>query len=136
MSHFCTRPGGPNVYAGVPKDYTGAQVTPDNFLRLLVGGDPEGGLPPGAKTLDSGPDDHVFVYFADHGAPNMIMFPGGAHVSASQLRAANEEMRRRRRFGRMVYYVEVSQTRWFGPAGREGGESQLCAQWNVDEQNF
>ena len=29
----------------------------------------------------SGPDDDVFVYFADHGAPGLIAFPDGAVVS-------------------------------------------------------
>lgn len=35
------RPDGPNVYQGVPKDYTGKHVTPENFLRVLRG-DAEG----------------------------------------------------------------------------------------------
>lgn len=31
------RPDGPNVYQGVPKDYTGDDVTPENFLGVLNG---------------------------------------------------------------------------------------------------
>ena len=27
------------------------------------------------KVIASGPNDHVFVYFADHGAPGLIAFP-------------------------------------------------------------
>ena len=27
------------------------------------------------KVIESGPNDHVFVYFADHGAPGLIAFP-------------------------------------------------------------
>ncbi|KAH9371507.1 hypothetical protein HPB48_017496 [Haemaphysalis longicornis] len=34
------RPNGTNVYQGVPKDYTGDNVTPHNFLRVLQGIDP------------------------------------------------------------------------------------------------
>ena len=36
------RPGGPNVYEGVPKDYTGKEVTPENFLKVLKGEDMTG----------------------------------------------------------------------------------------------
>jgi legumain len=28
------QPNGPNVYAGVVKDYTGADVTPENFIKV------------------------------------------------------------------------------------------------------
>ena len=31
------RPGGPNVYDGVLKDYVGDDVTPINFLNILQG---------------------------------------------------------------------------------------------------
>lgn len=37
--------------------------------------------------LGSGPDDHVFVYFTDHGAPGILAFPND-DVSASVLPAA------------------------------------------------
>ena len=26
------------------------------------------------KTIESGPNDHIFVYFADHGAPGILGF--------------------------------------------------------------
>ena len=29
----------------------------------------------------SGPDDHIFVFYTDHGAPGLIGFPGGMAVS-------------------------------------------------------
>ena len=29
------------------------------------------------KVLKSGPNDHVFIFFSDHGAPNLIGFPQG-----------------------------------------------------------
>ncbi|PNI97619.1 LGMN isoform 18, partial [Pan troglodytes] len=32
------RPNGTDVYQGVPKDYTGEDVTPQNFLAVLRGG--------------------------------------------------------------------------------------------------
>uniref|UniRef100_A0A8C9X0Z5 legumain n=1 Tax=Sander lucioperca TaxID=283035 RepID=A0A8C9X0Z5_SANLU len=68
------RPNGTDVYKGVPKDYTGDEVTPQNFLAVLKGDSSKvkGGS---GKVLKSGPNDHVFVYFTDHGAPGILAFP-------------------------------------------------------------
>uniref|UniRef100_A0AAY4DTK2 Legumain prodomain domain-containing protein n=1 Tax=Denticeps clupeoides TaxID=299321 RepID=A0AAY4DTK2_9TELE len=68
------RPNGTDVYHGVVKDYTGEDVTPENFLAVLKGdaASVKGGT---GKVLKSGPDDHVFVYFTDHGAPGILAFP-------------------------------------------------------------
>uniref|UniRef100_A0A4W6FDU0 legumain n=1 Tax=Lates calcarifer TaxID=8187 RepID=A0A4W6FDU0_LATCA len=68
------RPNGTDVYKGVPKDYTGDDVTPENFLAVLKGDSSKirGGS---GKVLKSGPNDHVFVYFTDHGAPGILAFP-------------------------------------------------------------
>lgn len=63
------------MYAGVPKDYTGEDVTPENFLKVLQG-DAEGlrGVGSG-KVLQSGPNDRVFINLVDHGAPGIFGFP-------------------------------------------------------------
>jgi legumain len=79
-------PNGPDVYAGVPKDYVKSAVTPKNFLKILAGAccvcdrDPvvmlsffwycagEAPSEGSGKVLNSGPNDRVFIYFADHGA--------------------------------------------------------------------
>uniref|UniRef100_A0A672L386 Legumain-like n=1 Tax=Sinocyclocheilus grahami TaxID=75366 RepID=A0A672L386_SINGR len=68
------RPNGSDVYKGVLKDYTGDDVTPQNFLAVLKGdaASVKGGS---GKVLKSGPNDHVFVYFTDHGAPGLLAFP-------------------------------------------------------------
>ena len=57
------------------QDYTGMDVTPKNFLKILRGENMTG--VGSGKTLKSTKDDHVFVYFADHGAPGLIAFPRG-----------------------------------------------------------
>uniref|UniRef100_A0A671SGA9 Legumain-like n=1 Tax=Sinocyclocheilus anshuiensis TaxID=1608454 RepID=A0A671SGA9_9TELE len=68
------RPNGTDVYKGVLKDYTGDDVTPQNFLAVLKGdaASVKGGS---GKVVKSGPNDHVFVYFTDHGAPGLLAFP-------------------------------------------------------------
>lgn len=72
---------GPNVYNGVLKDYTGRSVTPKNFLSILQGNDKDPELSKGSnKVIKSGPNDNVFVFFADHGAPGLVAFPDGSSV--------------------------------------------------------
>ena len=66
-------PAGKDVYHGVPKDYTGKDVTPEVFLKVLQGQDPGVGS---GKVIKSGPNDRVFVNFADHGAPGQTVLVG------------------------------------------------------------
>ncbi|CAG2179648.1 unnamed protein product, partial [Oppiella nova] len=56
---------GTYVYHGVPKDYTGDDVNPINFMAVLRG---DRTLERNhKKVVKSGPNDHIFVYFNDHG---------------------------------------------------------------------
>ncbi|PNX84150.1 vacuolar-processing enzyme-like protein [Trifolium pratense] len=64
-------PHGNNVYKGVPKDYTGEDVTVNNFFAALLGN--KSALTGGSgKVVDSGPNDHIFVYYSDHGGPGVL----------------------------------------------------------------
>lgn len=77
-------PNGTDVYKGVPKDYVCSTVRPDVFLKVnkkrlkmsqisdiftnqVLKGEKMENIGSG-KTLASGPNDNVFVYFTDHGA--------------------------------------------------------------------
>lgn len=53
------------------QDYTQSAATVANVFAVLLGNKTavQGGS---GKVLDSGPDDHVFVYYADHGATGII----------------------------------------------------------------
>jgi legumain len=64
-------PKGGDVYAGVPKDYTGHQVTTENFFAVLLGNKTAvtGGS---GKVIDSKPEDHIFIYYSDHGGPGVL----------------------------------------------------------------
>jgi len=99
-------PGGPNVYPGVPKDYTGAEVTPQNFLKILRGED----MGPGKKTVKSGPNDRIFVFFSDHGAPGLIAFPGFDVLHAGDLIETIESMYNDRKYKEMVFYIEACES--------------------------
>lgn len=63
------KPGGKDVYHGVPKDYTKDEVTPQNAIKILNGD--KGLKSKGKKVIESTDKDHIFIYFADHGAPGL-----------------------------------------------------------------
>jgi len=99
---------GPNVYPGVPKDYTGATVTPENFLNVLLGKDMTG-IGSG-KTLKSGPNDRVFIFFSDHGAPGLVAFPGFKMLYAKDLLPVLTSMSNNKKFDQMVFYLEACES--------------------------
>ncbi|XP_042145033.1 legumain-like [Ixodes scapularis] len=96
-------PNGSNVYEGVPKDYAGDLVTPENFLSILQGKKIEGGS---GKVIASGPNDHVFVYFSDHGSPGLIVFPND-YLQATNLIRVIKLMHEQKAFGKLVFYPEA-----------------------------
>ncbi|CAN7942079.1 unnamed protein product [Ixodes hexagonus] len=99
-------PNGANVYAGVPKDYTGDLVTPANFLSILQGKKIKGGS---GKVIASGPNDHVFVFFSDHGAPGLIAFPND-NLHATNLSRVVKLMHTQKKFGKLVFYIEACES--------------------------
>ncbi|TVU20153.1 hypothetical protein EJB05_36349, partial [Eragrostis curvula] len=52
-------PNGTDVYAGVPKDYTGNNVNVHNFLAVLLGDNSNLTGGSGKVVINSGPDDHI-----------------------------------------------------------------------------
>jgi legumain len=56
------------------QDYTGDQVTTENFFAVLMGNKTAvtGGS---RKVINSKPNDHIFIYYADHGGAGSL----GAH---------------------------------------------------------
>ncbi|KAK7853685.1 vacuolar-processing enzyme alpha-isozyme [Quercus suber] len=71
-------PNGSDVYHGVPKDYTGANVTVNNFFAVILGN--RSALTGGSgKVVDSGPNDHIFIYDTDHGGPGVLACDSGSN---------------------------------------------------------
>ncbi|XP_007472623.2 legumain [Monodelphis domestica] len=103
------RPNGTDVYKGVPKDYTKENVTPENFLAVLRG-DAEAVKNKGSgKVLKSGPKDHVFVYFTDHGAPGLLAFPDD-DLHAKDLDKTIHYMFQHKKYRKMVFYIEACES--------------------------
>ncbi|KAH7965987.1 hypothetical protein HPB49_012498 [Dermacentor silvarum] len=99
-------PNGKDVYQGVPKDYTGDLVTPQNFLNILQGKKVKGGS---GKVIASGPNDHIFVNFADHGAPGLIAFPND-QLRARSFMKVIKSMYQRNKFAKMAIYIEACES--------------------------
>ncbi|KAM9787333.1 legumain [Syngnathus typhle] len=102
------RPNGSDVYKGVLKDYTSQDVTPENFLAVLKGdaSKVKGGS---GKVLKSGPNDHVFVYFTDHGAPGIIAFPDG-ELHVKDLQETIQYMHDNKKYKKLVFYIEACES--------------------------
>lgn len=101
------KPGGSDVYHGVVKDYTKKTVTPSNFLKILQGQEVDVGS---QKVIKSGPDDNVFVYFSDHGAPGIVAFPDGSALHASDLNKAIKSMNTHKQYKNLVLYIEACES--------------------------
>ena len=65
----------------MPRDYTNELANNDTFIKALLGEDLSFGS---GKTLKSGANDHVFVYFSDHGAKGIVAF-GDNYLTAKTL---------------------------------------------------
>lgn len=102
-------PKGSDVYKGVPKDYTGTDVTPQNFLNVLSGNQSALLGTGSGKVIASGPNDNVFVYFADHGAPGLIAFPT-EELHANQLLKTLQDMYTAKRYNKLVFYLEACES--------------------------
>ncbi|XP_072479359.1 legumain [Notamacropus eugenii] len=103
------RPNGTDVYKGVLKDYTQEDVTAENFLAVLRG-DAEAVKNIGSgRVLNSGPQDHVFVYFTDHGAPGLLAFPNN-DLHVKDLNKTIRYMHQHKKYKKMVFYIEACES--------------------------
>jgi len=100
-------PNGPNLYPGVWIDYKGDAVNKDTFLKVL-NGDYHGVKGRGSnKVLFSNANDHVFVYYADHGNKGLIAFPSGGALFTRELLGAIDSMYNNRKYKKLVFYIEA-----------------------------
>ncbi|CAL5204841.1 unnamed protein product [Lathyrus oleraceus] len=102
-------PNGENVYKGVPKDYTGEDVTVGNFFAALLGN--KSALTGGSgKVVDSGPNDHIFVYYSDHGGPGVLGMPTSPYMYASDLIEVLKIKHAAGTYKSLVFYLEACES--------------------------
>nr|XP_043628472.1 vacuolar-processing enzyme-like [Erigeron canadensis] len=99
-------PNGSDVYAGVPKDYTGKNVTAANFYAVLLGNVTavKGGS---GKVVASKPDDKIFVYFTDHGGPGTLGMPNVPFIYAKDFVDVLKTKHAMGTYDEMVLYIEA-----------------------------
>ncbi|KAK9683852.1 hypothetical protein RND81_10G169200 [Saponaria officinalis] len=98
-------PFGSDVYAGVPKDYTGKAVNVKNFFAALLGD--KAALTGGSgKVVDSGPNDHIFVYYSDHGGAGVIGMPTNPYLYADDLIDTLKKKHALGAYKSLVFYLE------------------------------
>ncbi|XP_031488237.1 vacuolar-processing enzyme-like [Nymphaea colorata] len=102
-------PQGQDVYAGVPKDYVGDDVTVENFFAVLLGNKTAvtGGS---GKVVDSGPDDHIFVFYTDHGGPGVLGMPTYPYLYADELMDVLKKKHASGTYKSLVFYLEACES--------------------------
>ncbi|XP_026771413.3 legumain-like [Pangasianodon hypophthalmus] len=99
-------PNGPNVYPGVPKDYTKAEVSAANFLAVLRGDSAAVKKTGPKKVIQSDKNDSIFIYLTDHGGVGIFHFPHTT-LYAHDLIDTVKTMSRNGKFSKMVIYLEA-----------------------------
>ncbi|XP_030948088.1 vacuolar-processing enzyme-like [Quercus lobata] len=103
------KPDGDDVYEGVPKDYTGEDVTVDNFFAVILGN--KTALTGGSgKVVDSGPNDHIFIYYSDHGGPGVLGMPTSPYLYADDLIEVLKKKHASGTYKRLVFYLEACES--------------------------
>ncbi|KAM7507562.1 hypothetical protein LguiA_018015 [Lonicera macranthoides] len=102
-------PHGDDVYQGVPKDYTGENVTVSNFFAAILGNKTaiKGGS---GKVVDSGPNDHIFIYYSDHGGSGVLGLPTNPYMYANDLIEVLKKKHASGTYKSLVFYLEACES--------------------------
>ncbi|KDO80013.1 hypothetical protein CISIN_1g011066mg [Citrus sinensis] len=102
-------PHGDDVYKGVPKDYTGEDVTVENFFAVILGN--KTALTGGSgKVVDSGPNDHIFIFYSDHGGPGVLGMPTSRYIYADELIDVLKKKHASGNYKSLVFYLEACES--------------------------
>ncbi|TPP57638.1 Legumain like [Fasciola gigantica] len=94
-----------DVYEGVKVDYSGLDISADTFVEVLTG--QQELKDQGNRVLESGPDDNVFIYFTDHGARRLLLFPYDA-LDWEYLHETLSNMTAKKMYNKILFYVEAA----------------------------
>ncbi|XP_022187780.2 legumain [Nilaparvata lugens] len=103
-------PNGTDVYEGVIIDYRGNDVTPDNFLKVLEGDKKAMEGIGSGRVIESTEKDTIFVNFDDHGSYGYVIFPNRQKLSAQNLSEAVHRMIEKKKFDKMLLYIETCES--------------------------
>lgn len=94
---------GANLRENVMIDYSGAQVTPENIRKVLLGRQSLST----PVVLESNENTNVLIYLVGHGMPRAINFMNGDQLKAGTLARLLDEMYDLKRFRQMLVLVEA-----------------------------
>lgn len=77
------------------------------FLKVLEGDEELASR--GRKVIRGSSKDHIFVFFADHGAPGLVAFPR-SELTARELNKALVRMSKGNRYSKMAIYIEACES--------------------------
>jgi len=117
-----------DIYPGKQAiDYSGKEVSPDN-VRVALAGD-------SGKVLKSGPNDDVYLYYNDHGAPGFLCFPSGTGLlTGRKLVDIINKMIEKKKFKRLFFVIEAC---YSGSVGKllDGIKNVICLTAASDSQS-
>ncbi|CAI9771531.1 unnamed protein product [Fraxinus pennsylvanica] len=102
-------PEGGDVYAGVPKDYTGDDITVENFFAVILG-DKNAVKGGSGKVVDSKPNDRIFIYYSDHGGPGVLGMPSTPYLYGKDFVDVLRKKHASGTYKEMVIYVEACES--------------------------
>merc|ERR1711988_1859785 len=100
--------GGKDVYEGCKIDYKGKEVNAANFIKVLSG---DASAP--GPVLKSTANDHVFVYYADHGGVGILGVPdgvSGGYIHAADVNKAIETLHSKGGYKELLFYLEACES--------------------------
>ncbi|RZF42513.1 hypothetical protein LSTR_LSTR004432 [Laodelphax striatellus] len=103
-------PNGTDVYEGVIIDYRGEDVTPENFIKVLEGDKKAMEGIGSGRVIESTENDKIFVNYDDHGSYGYVVFPNRAKLSAQNLTEAVHRMIAKKKFNKMILYLEACES--------------------------
>lgn len=101
---------GEDVYANAKIDYKGNDVSSTVFIDVITG-NKKGVKGKGTeRVLNSGPNDRVFIYMTDHGAPGLVAFLDNDILFANVLIKALHNNHTNKLYGKLVFYLEACES--------------------------
>ena len=103
-----------NYQEGLVIDYDHKyKLTKELYLNILLGNsgsvhDMTGIENP--KVLKTNKDDHIFLYYIDHGGDNVIYMPHGRVMTGWELVQTIQTMYDEGKYGKLVYYLEACES--------------------------
>lgn len=98
------RPGDDAIdyYDGVIVDYEKEDVNAVNLLKVLTGDESTG-----KKVLKSTSEDNVFLFYSDHGAPDLLGMPSSQNLYSDELLEAIQTMHKKGMYKKFLLYIEA-----------------------------